>query len=537
MKNLFARLAVLALLIPALANADVKSDMNNASLSLVAVMQNATNSGLSVSETVKAMIEADASQASAIVATGMIVAPDQYEAIVSAAIEAGVPASTVVGAALVASDGENADMIVAAAVKAAPDQQDAIVAASVQVLPQTSQGLTAVSASPMRASVATSSGGGAGVTASEVISIQTTLAAIESQLAAAGFTGAELADAVGDITTALQTSQANAATAINRLQNVQVQLKEIQVAQAELPALIAAQQAAQEAALAAEEQLNAVVESASAASAEAERIQTELVLAEQEDAALDAEVAEINALLAKAGSDPTAAQEELIAKYNARREAADATGLASKEDADSALVTAKTALGDIVKSEKKTQLELDTVNTLIASAEAAAFSQEQLTAALSDSSIAQLRAQRDQIIGNLNAILEAKGRAALNVSEAAANSITWSALSRLDQGLGGIPPGDPQLNLLAALGSLNSVISSASTVTKANIETVKTTVTNAVAQANAALANLAQSRSEFVVKATDAVTKTEDVAATEKKADATTALNAIEDVTASLSTT
>ena len=135
MKALLTKLVLIACLLPFTLNADVKSDMGDSNLSLVAVMQNAMNAGMSVGDSVAAMVTADASQASSIVATGMIVAPEQYNAIISAAIGAGASASSVVAAALIAADGENADMIIAAAVAAAPGQKDAIVAASARALP------------------------------------------------------------------------------------------------------------------------------------------------------------------------------------------------------------------------------------------------------------------------------------------------------------------------------------------------------------------------------------------------------------------
>ena len=88
MKVILNKLAVLLVLLPAFAFADVKSDMGNSDLSLVVVMQNAMTDGMSAGEAVEAMVKADKSQANAIVATAMIVAPDQYDAIVKAAIAA-----------------------------------------------------------------------------------------------------------------------------------------------------------------------------------------------------------------------------------------------------------------------------------------------------------------------------------------------------------------------------------------------------------------------------------------------------------------
>jgi len=258
MKAVFSKIALILLLLPAFAFADVKSDMSDPDLSLVAVMQNAMADGMSVGDAITAMIKADPSMASSIVATGMIVAPAQYAEIVKAAIDAGVPASTVVASALIATDGENADNVIAAAVNAAPDQREAIIAASVRALPQTGSGLAAIAGSPLRATTAKASGGGASVTASDVAGIQATLAQISADLAAVGFTAAETSQAVADITAALTDSQTDVATATQALVDVQADIAAAQDAQA----LLAADEAAEAAAVAA----------AAAAEAEAEGV-------------------------------------------------------------------------------------------------------------------------------------------------------------------------------------------------------------------------------------------------------------------------
>ena len=117
-------------------SADLKSDMNNAELSLAAIMQEAIVDGLTVAGAVQQMIEADPTLASGIVATAMIVAPEQYRENISAAIGAGVPAVNVVTSALFAVTGENADQIIQAAIEFAPKAENEIMAVSARILPQ-----------------------------------------------------------------------------------------------------------------------------------------------------------------------------------------------------------------------------------------------------------------------------------------------------------------------------------------------------------------------------------------------------------------
>ena len=225
MKNrLCARILLLLLLVPAMlqvqVQADVMSDMRNENLSLVQVMSKATRSGMSVAEAVSAMLKADKSRANAIVATAMLSAPEQYAAIVRAAIDAGVPAGQVVVAALVATDGDNSAGIAAAALAAAPDQRAAISSAT-RVL-----GLTVVAATPVQVSARRAGGGGAGVTAEDVIGLQTTIARIESDLVAAGFSAADVSRAVAEITMALQNSRQTAARVTATLGELQTRLSD-----------------------------------------------------------------------------------------------------------------------------------------------------------------------------------------------------------------------------------------------------------------------------------------------------------------------
>ncbi|MBT7371640.1 MAG: hypothetical protein HN816_13385, partial [Gammaproteobacteria bacterium] len=80
MNGTLKKVFLIALLLPAMATADVKSYMADSSNSLVNVMSMALADGLSAADAVAAMIKADPSQANAIIATGMVVAPDQYAA-------------------------------------------------------------------------------------------------------------------------------------------------------------------------------------------------------------------------------------------------------------------------------------------------------------------------------------------------------------------------------------------------------------------------------------------------------------------------
>ncbi|MDA0273646.1 MAG: hypothetical protein O3C68_10400, partial [Proteobacteria bacterium] len=172
MKSKFVSALILALLLPFAANASISSDMANPRLSLVAVMQNAVASGMSVADAVGAMIKVESKQTNAIVATAMVVAPDQYQAIIEAAIAAGAKPENVVAAAIMASDGENADKIIAVAVNAAPDSKDAIVAAAVRAAPQTTSGVRAIAGTLIQPNVGRSSGGGAAVTVEDAEGLQ-----------------------------------------------------------------------------------------------------------------------------------------------------------------------------------------------------------------------------------------------------------------------------------------------------------------------------------------------------------------------------
>jgi hypothetical protein len=194
MKVRYAFALLLTVLIPFSVSADIRSDMNNAQLTLVVVMQNAVASGMTVSEAVEEMIAVEPSQSGSIVATAMIVAPGDFVAIINASIGAGADASGVVAAALVATDGENSANIIAAAVRAAPGQESAINAASSRVLAQVApiaiepvaekgavedeSGLAATSGELAQTTVAQGSGGGAVATADILVELVEIIASI-----------------------------------------------------------------------------------------------------------------------------------------------------------------------------------------------------------------------------------------------------------------------------------------------------------------------------------------------------------------------
>ena len=181
MKAKFLAALILSLLIPLSASADIASDMKNPQLSLTAVMQNALAEGMSVADAVTEMLAIEPGQSSAIIATAMVIAPGAYEAIINAAINAGVAADKVVAAALIATDGQNADKIIDAVVAAAPGSRDAIVAASAQVLLQTAVAV----ATPTAAKSATEQSSGGGAPSTTSTSAAALVAAQEAAVAAA----------------------------------------------------------------------------------------------------------------------------------------------------------------------------------------------------------------------------------------------------------------------------------------------------------------------------------------------------------------
>jgi len=405
MKSVFTKLAVILLMLPTLAFADVKSDMSNPNISLVAVMQNAMAGGMSAGDTVKAMIKTDPSLASSIVATGMIVAPAQYAAIISAAIDAGVSADTVVAAALIASDGKNADNVIAAAVSAAPGQKDAIVAASVRALPQTASGLTAVAGSPIRATTAQASGGGASVTASDVSLIRSTLAQVETELAAAGFTAAEVASAVNNLTAALTDSQSDVATATSSLVQIQADLVAAQAASIRVVELEAEVAALSDSATTAEAEVDASI--AAAVSVVSTTKKAGIAVA---NAQADAEaVAETNADVTAAKADFDAASGDLAATKavaTAKKTAAQTklSALGDEAAVSAEATAAQTAADAAADQDARIDLDISKVQSAIAALETAGVGSVSesgvAVVTVKGQSLAQLQASLTALLGD-----------------------------------------------------------------------------------------------------------------------------------------
>lgn len=129
------------------ARADIRTDMANSNLTLVAVFENGLASGMDVGSVVAEMIAAEPSQANSSIATAMVVAPENYQQIILAAINTGVAPEAVVAVLLISSDGVNAANIVEAVVNAAPaSARDSIQSAAVAALPSTGSALVQASA-------------------------------------------------------------------------------------------------------------------------------------------------------------------------------------------------------------------------------------------------------------------------------------------------------------------------------------------------------------------------------------------------------
>ncbi len=339
-------------LLPFTSMADVKSDMANAELSLVTVMQNAQADQLSTAEAVTQMIAADASQTSAIVATAMVVAPEDYAAIIKAAIDAGADPATVVASALTATGGENSAGIEAAALAAAPDERSEIQGAVSRIS----------SAQPVTPTVANASGGGAGVTAEEVVTLQSQITQIESDLAAAGFSPNEVSTAISELTTALSQSQTSVTAATNSLESLKQDIADAQAAQEQLAAAQAAAEAAAAERASAEEESNVAISAASAAAAAAELAALELELAEIALAEAEAAVADLESV---------EATPEAIGAKRAEVEAELAT-LGDADEANASLGTAKADLEAAIQQDAALSQEETALQTAIAALESSA---------------------------------------------------------------------------------------------------------------------------------------------------------------------
>lgn len=404
MKALLAKVSLIALLVVSFnITADVKSDMEDPSLSLVAVMQNAINDGMSVASAVKAMIALDPEMSNSIVATAMVIAPDQYRAVVNAAIEAGASAGQVVAAALIATDGENADNIIAAAVDAAPSERQAIIDASVRALPSTTAGIQAVAASPLRATVVRGTGGGASVTAEEANALQATLDQIAADLAAAGFAADEVATAVSDITVALEESEADVETATDALVQLQADLEAAQAAQEAIPELEAEVETLTAESNAAEDEVDTAIAEASVVVAQANTAEADVDRLESQKAEVEAGVTEVEELESLASSDP----DTFVAEADSRLAEAEAelATLGTEEDAQAALDDAVAAYEAVAEEDAALDLEIQKIEAAIAELEGSAQGiAEILAGAVTGSDLGSLQAQLTTLQNQRNSL-------------------------------------------------------------------------------------------------------------------------------------
>lgn len=229
MKNVFLRALFVLAMIPLVATADIRSDMQNSELSLAQVVQNALDEGMAIDAIVAEMIEVDPSQSNAIIATAMVVQPESYESVISAAINAGVDPSNVLEVALAASDEGNQQEIINATMRSTPADQRAEVQRTAQRLLQPGdRAPTAARGRSVSATTFSASGGGSASTAETVEEIlaasaefQETLAAVEQSLANAGFTTDEVDAAVDQIISSLAASESTVDLAVNLLTDLQ----------------------------------------------------------------------------------------------------------------------------------------------------------------------------------------------------------------------------------------------------------------------------------------------------------------------------
>lgn len=234
MKSIINKAFFLLALLPIMANADISSDMANSELSLAQVVQNAQAEGLDMDAIVTQMIAADPAQSSSIVAAAMVVAPNSFGQIVSAAVRAGADPSSVASAALVANNNSNQAGIVNAIVAAVPPSQRGAVRASVNQaaarVTSTTGAVNTAAARAIRVAATTArgaGGGGAASTADEIQDIletreelEATIASVRESLVAAGIDSADVEAGLQAITNSLrdqQTSLDSIATSLTAL--------------------------------------------------------------------------------------------------------------------------------------------------------------------------------------------------------------------------------------------------------------------------------------------------------------------------------
>ncbi len=225
MRNLITGTLFIVAMLPIIANADIRSDMQDSELSLVQVVQNALDEGMPIDAIVAEMIDVSPEQSNSIVATAMILRAEAFESIILAAITGGAEPTEVVRVALAASDGENERAIVRAVTRAAPESADEVQQLASQLTEGGGPaGPTATPGPQVEPTIPSASGGGSASTAEDVDNIlaasaevQTVLNEVEAALADAGFTAAEVTTAVDQITQTLSDAQANVDTAITFL--------------------------------------------------------------------------------------------------------------------------------------------------------------------------------------------------------------------------------------------------------------------------------------------------------------------------------
>lgn len=242
MKSLISTVFLVLALLPATLYADVKSDMASGDMSLVKVLQNALDSGMSMEAAVQAMVEADPSQSNAVVAAAIVTAPGEYAAIVNGAVgglsatghggDAGAIAN-VTKVAIVASNGKNADAIANATQVAAANVgadtsgiQTAKTAATGSLQGTTGSAVIGTLVTPSSIS-GSAGGGGAAATANDIQTIltqretaQNTINTIKTQLANAGFSDADVLAAVTSIESKLNQQSTNLTAIATSLQSL-----------------------------------------------------------------------------------------------------------------------------------------------------------------------------------------------------------------------------------------------------------------------------------------------------------------------------
>jgi hypothetical protein len=128
MKSIILKLFVVLALMSTSLQASIESDMADPNLTLEQIVNNAlaSDSGMSIAEILQKMIDADPSLSNAIIATGFIMKPDDYEAITRVAFNNGITPEDVVVMALAATDADMEEQVVNFIKQEAPGSDEAI---------------------------------------------------------------------------------------------------------------------------------------------------------------------------------------------------------------------------------------------------------------------------------------------------------------------------------------------------------------------------------------------------------------------------